>query len=134
MIGDNDKGQTRSEWWLTKLYAITISDETVDSTNLPNDTSENTIIEITTTARMRIDAVWIDLTTLAQNVTIKVYNKIDGTNYRQYETYTWTTSDEDGILLKDITINSDWKLTMTSGTVQGEVKAIPYTIIKSAME
>ena len=108
--------------------------ETISSTDLPNDTAENTIIEVTTTKRLRLDSVWLDFVNLVQNVTIKVYHKIDGTNYRQYDEFSWSTSEEDGILLKDITINGDWKLTVTSSVAQGAVKAIPYNVIKTTME
>jgi len=108
--------------------------ETVSSYDLPNDLVENTAIEITTTTRQRLASVWLDFINLVQNVTIKVYHKIDGTNYRQYDTYYWTTGDEDGILITDVTINNDWKLTITSDVIQGGIKAIPYNIIKTVME
>jgi len=108
--------------------------ETVSSYNLPNDLVENIAIEITITTRQRLDSIWLDFINLTQNVTIKVYHKIDATTYRQYDTYYWTTGDEDGILITDVTINNDWKLTITSDVVQGGIKAIPYNIIKTVME
>ena len=110
------------------------STETISSTDLPNDTTENNIIEVTTTKRMRLDSVWLDFVNLVQDVTIKVYHKIDGTNYRQYDSFSWSTSEEDGIFLHDITINGNWKLTVTSSVAQGEIKAIPYNVIKTTME
>lgn len=108
--------------------------ETVSSYNLPNDTAENTLLEITNTKRLKLDSVWLDFVNLVQDVTIKVYHKIDATTYRQYDTFSWGTSEEDGILLRDVTINNDWKITITSTVAQGVIKAIPYNIIKTTME
>ncbi len=110
------------------------SAETTGSYNLPNDTAENTAIEITTTDRRRLDSVWLDFVNLVQDVTIKVYHKIDGSTYRQYDEFSWGTAEEDGILINDITINNDWKLTVTSTVAQGGIMAIPYNIIYSPME
>jgi stress response protein SCP2 len=122
---------------LTKLKNIIANqagEETTDSYDLPNDTAENTAIEITNTKRLKLDSIWLDFNTLVQNVTIKVYHKIDGTNYRQYDEFSWATTEEDGIFLSDITINNDWKLTITSTIAQGSIVAIPYNVIKTTME
>ena len=108
--------------------------ETVSSYNLPNDTAENTLLEITNTKRLKLDSVWLDFVNLVQDVTIKVYHKIDATTYRQYDTFSWGTSEEDGILLRDVTINNDWKITITSTIAQGDIKAIPYNVISTTME
>lgn len=116
------------------ILANQAGDESIDSYNLPNDTAENTAIEITNTKRLKLESVWLDLNTLVQDVTIKIYHKIDGTNYRQYDELSWATTDEDGVLLSGITINSDWKLTITSPVAQGGTKAIPYNVIKTTME
>jgi len=140
-VGDNDKGMTRAAWWLKKLYPYIITldtnsagAETTGSYNLPNDTAENTVIEVTTTKRRRLESVWLDLTNLAQDITIKVYHKIDGATYRQYNEYAWATTDEDGFQLSSLAINNDWKLTITSPVAQGAIKAIPYNIIYTPME
>ena len=122
---------------LTKLKSIIANqagEETTGSYNLPNDTAENTAIEITNTKRLKLDSIWLDFNTLVQNVTIKVYHKIDGTNYRQYDEFSWATTEEDGVFLSDITINNDWKLTITSPVAQGSIVAIPYNVIKTTME
>ena len=108
--------------------------ETVSSYNLPNDTAENTLLEITNTKRLKLDSVWLDFVNLVQDVTIKVYHKIDATTYRQYDTFSWGTSEEDGILLRDVTINNDWKITITSTIAQGAIKAIHYNVISTTME
>ena len=122
---------------LTTLSAILTNqagEEDTGSYNLPNDTDENIAIEITNSKRLKLDSVWLDFNTLVQDVTIKVYHKIDGTNYRQYDEFSWATTEEDGVLLSDITINNDWKLTITSPVAQGSIVAIPYNVIKTTME
>lgn len=119
---------------LDAILANQAGSETISSTNLPNDVAENTIIEISTGLRQTLDSVWLDFVNLVQDVTIKVYHKIDGINYRLYDTYSWSTVEDDGILIRDITINNDWKLTVTSTVAQGGIKAIPYNIIITPME
>ena len=119
---------------LNDLLANQAGEEETGSYNLPNDTAENTVLEITNTKRVRLDAVWLDFVNLVQDVTIKVYHKIDGTNYREYDSFSWATSEEDGVLLKNITINNDWKITVTSTVAQGSIVAIPYNVIKTTME
>ena len=119
---------------LDAIIANQAGAETISSYNLPNDVVENTLLEIVNTKRLRLDAVWLDMVNLVQDVTIKVYHKIDGTNYRQYDVFTWGTSEENGVLLSPVTINGDWKITVTSTVAQGAIKAIPYNIIKTTME
>lgn len=120
--------------FLKSLLANQAGEEETSSYNLPNDTAENTLLEITNTKRVRLDSIWLDFTTLVQNCTIKVYHKIDGTNYRQYDKFNWATTEEDGVLLKNITINNDWKITVTSTVAQGSIVAVPYNVIKTTME
>ena len=119
---------------IDKLVINLAGSELISSENLPNDTAENTIIEITTTSRQRLDSIWLDFVNLVQDVTIKVYHKIDGTNYRQYDEYSWATTDEDGVIISNVTINNDWKLTVTSPIAQGGIVAIPYNYIITTME
>lgn len=104
------------------------------SYNLPNDVAEHTVVTVSNTKRLKLDAVWLDFVNLVQDVTIKVYHKIDGTNYRQYDEFSWSATEEDGILLRDITIINDWKVSVTSTVAQGGVKLIRYHIIKTTME
>lgn len=119
---------------LDAIIANQAGTETVSSYDLPNDTAENTLLEISNTKRVRLDSVWLDFVNLVQDVTIKVYHKIDGTNYRQYDSFSWGTSEEDGVLLSPVTINNDWKVTVTSTVAQGSILAIPYNVIKTTME
>lgn len=121
-------------FWTRIVTEALQSSELTGSYNLPDDTAENTAIEITTTNRRRLDSIWLDFNTLVEDVTIKVYHKIDGSTYRQYDEFSWDTTEEDGVLIRDVTINNDWKLTITSTVAQGAVMSIPYNVIYSPME
>lgn len=121
-------------WTRIVTESLPISAETTGICNLPNDTAENTAIEITTTKRRRIDGIWLDFNALIQDVTIKVYHKIDGVTYRQYDEFSWSTAEEDGVFISDVTINNDWKLTITSTIAQGGVITIPCSIIYTPLE
>ena len=123
-----------NKYFWTRIESIGTGAETTGTYNLPNDTAENTAIEITTTNRRRLDSIWLDFVNLSQDVTIKVYHKIDGANYRQYDEFSWGTAEEDGVLITDVTINNDWKLTITSTVAQGGIVAVPYNVIYSPME
>jgi len=121
-------------WTRIVTESLPVSAEITGTYNLPNDTAENTAIEITTTSRRRLESIWLDFNALVQDVTIKVYHKIDGATYRQYDEFSWGTAEEDGIFISDVTINNDWKLTITSTTAQGGIMAIPYNVIYTPLE
>ncbi len=94
---------------------------------------ETTLKEIVTTTRIEIKSIWIDLNNLTANATIKLYHKVDGTNYRVFETLTWAfATDDKGVLITGFSINNDWKISIT-GT-EGVAKDVPYAIIYQVME
>lgn len=95
--------------------------------------AETTLKEITTSTRVEIKSIWLDLTLLVTaDATIKLYHKIDGTNYKVFETNTWALTDDDGILITGFTINNDFKITITGGEAAGV--NIPYNIVYQVME
>ena len=94
---------------------------------------ETTLKEITTTKRIEIKSIWLDLTLLVTaGATIKLYHKIDGSTYRVFETDAWALTDDDGVLITGFTINNDFKITITGGEAAGV--NIPYNIIYQPME
>ncbi len=103
--------------------------EAQTSYNLPNDTAENTLHEFTITKRTHIHEFAMDFTNLVQSVTVKIYKKIDGTNYKELygSALAWTTANVDGIDLGGLSAQDDVKITIQSGTAQGAIKAIPYS-------
>lgn len=94
---------------------------------------ETTLKEIVTTARIEIKSIWLDLNNLTANATLKLYTKVDGTNYRVFETEPWYfASDDKGVLITGFSINNDFKITITGS--EGAGVNIPYNIVYQTME
>jgi len=92
---------------------------------------EQTIFELST-ARIVIKGIWFDTSNMAQNGTIKVYYKVDGTNYRQVNALdaaiTGGTTECIYINLSSAGITSDFKVTYTEGGDEGAARDLPYEI------
>lgn len=97
---------------------------------------EQTVFEMIFTARKIIHGIWLDFTTITQNGTIKIYYKIDGTNYREVESYAFTVAtDSDGFYIDlNMGITDHFKVTYTEGGDEGADRAIPYSVIYQAVE
>ena len=94
---------------------------------LTNDTTEHTIIELTPSVVTYLYNFWLDLNALTQNCTIKVYSKIDGTNYREIEPMRLSNIDYSlGLVLKEQMISTAWKITIQSTVAEGASRNIPY--------
>jgi hypothetical protein len=96
------------------------------------------IIEITPVDGEQIDGIWIDLVNMTQNGTIKLYSKIDGSNYRQVsisgtiQSYAFTVADGvDGVYIPGpFSINTDFKVSYEEGANEGADRAIPFRVIR----
>ena len=97
-------------------------------------TAAKTLIkEITTSTRVEIKGIWLDLTLLVTaGATIELEHKIDGTNYRVFETDSWALTDDDGVFIRGFPINNDFKISITGGEAAGV--DIDYNIIYKDME
>lgn len=116
--------KAQTDKWVEAEYAATATAGTA---------VETTIKEIVTALRTEIKSIWLDLTNLTANATIKLYHKIDGTNYKVFETNSWLfASDDKGVLIEGFSINNDFKITIT-GT-EGAGVSIPYNIIYEVKE
>ena len=99
--------------------------------------AEQTVLEITDDVPRILHGVWLDLSTMAQNGTIKCYYKVDGTNYRQTsingteQSYAFTVGDTiDGVYIKmNLGIRYDFKITYTEGANEGADRDIPYQAV-----
>ena len=98
--------------------------------------AEQTVVEITTSIRKIIQGIWLDLTTMTQDGTIKGYYKIDGTNYREFFSQVFTVAtDTDGIYLDlNMGITEDFKITYEESVDEEATRAIPYSIIYRTVE
>jgi hypothetical protein len=94
---------------------------------------EQTIVEYTPAADTGtvIRGIWLDLVNMTQNGTIKIYYKIDGSNYREVESFSFTVAtDSDGFLMDRVFgIQSDFKVTYTEGADEGAARSLPFEII-----
>jgi hypothetical protein len=95
--------------------------------NFANDTTaEQTIITLTPASVEMVCNVYLDVTTLTQNCTLKVYITI-GAGYVEMTSMTLTVAaGTKGLALKDMVIDTNWKLTITSAVDEGVNRTIPY--------
>ena len=108
-----------------------LKESTAGSFSYTNAGGEQTVIEITDGNKRMIGGVWLDLTTMTQNGTIKAYYKVDGTNYREVTSQAFTVAtDSVGLWMAfDMGIEYDFKITYTEGADEGADRAIPYQIV-----
>lgn len=109
---------------------MTIAFENLSSTKtLDSNTNEQTVFTFTPVANNLINGIWLDLTNLTQNCTLRVYYMVDGTNYRVFQTTNWNTSMDDGVLIDgDIPVaaSKSLKVTLQSSVAEGATRSIPY--------
>jgi hypothetical protein len=94
-----------------------------------SDTDEQTIVELTPTVVTKLHGLYLDTVNLTQAFTIKVYGKVDGTNYREIKSMRLenaTVADGPAFALKEQMINTAWKITLTSAVVEGASRSVPY--------
>ena len=90
---------------------------------------EQDAVEIALTVRTRIGSLWLDLVNVTQDSTVRIYHKVDGTNYRLFTENSWLTTDDDGVLLEGFTAYRDIKITLQcAGGGAGSVN-VPYAVV-----
>lgn len=114
--------------------------------NVSNDSSgtfsyldaggEQVVVKIATTTRKQIQGIWVDLVNMTQNGTVRLYYKIDGTNYRLFRSYPFVVlTDPDGTYLDlNMGITNDLEVRYIEGVDEAAVRAIPYSIIYDMKE
>ncbi len=100
-----------------------------DTYEHPDVTTEQTAIEITITERTIINNIYLDLVNLTKNATIRVYTKVDGTNYTEIDSLGWTTTDRDGVIISELVSDVDVKVTIQSAVLEGASRNIPYRVV-----
>lgn len=91
--------------------------------------AEQDVFELTITSRNTIGGIWLDMVNVTRDTTIKVYHKIDGTNYRQFQSNPWVTADADGVLINGFTAYRDVKVTFTCDGGGGGSVNVPYAVV-----
>ena len=92
--------------------------------------SEQTIFELESTNVKIMRGVFLDLNEMTQNGTIKVYHKIDGTNYRSFLVHQFAeATDPDGVFLDLNFAFTDYlKVTYEESVDEGADRTISYSI------
>jgi len=90
---------------------------------------EQDMVSVTITARAKIGGIWLDMVNVTQDTTIKVYHKVDGTNFREVSSSAWATTDSDGVLIEGFTAYRDIKVTLTCGGGGAGSVNVPYAIV-----
>ena len=122
--------------WLKKIFNITSTVDATGTFSYLDAGVEQTIYELTNSTRKIINGIWLDLVNMTQNGTIKLYYKIDGTNYRVIDTVDYTVGvDSVGLLISGpISITEDFKVSYTEDSDEGADRNIPYTMIYEVKE
>jgi len=90
---------------------------------------EQTVFTLTITARAKIGSIWLDFTNITQDLTIRVKHQIDGANYRTFQTSSWATTDDDGVLIEGFTAYRNVQLTLQCGGGGIGSVNIPYAVV-----
>lgn len=98
-----------------------------------NNTDEQTVFTFQATVDdSLVWGIWLDLSSLSQNTTIRYKYQIDGINSRAFRTTSFNaTTSDDGVLFGGIFgITEDYYLivTLQSSVLEGAVRSIPYSI------
>jgi len=114
-----------------KLDAIAPDITQATGTFVFNEASalEQTTVTLAIAARAKIGAIWLDMVNVTQATTIRVKHKVDGTNYRTFETDAWTTADDDGVLITGFAAYRDIQITLQCGGAGGGNVNVPYAIV-----
>ena len=107
---------------------------TASTFTLANSVAEQTLLEfnVETTNITEVNQLYLDLDALTKNCTLKVYFKIDGTNYRENTAMRLTnlgSADQLALVLSELKLACDMKVTITSIELEGATRAIPYVYI-----
>lgn len=119
-----------------KISARVKPNKTKGTYSHTGDATEEDVVEITPAVMSVVQGVWLDLVNMTQNGTIILYYKIDGINYREVLSQSFTVAtDSDGVYLNvNMGIVDDFKVTYKPSVGEGGAKNIPYLIVYNTME
>jgi len=134
-------------WWGDNTFWVNgvNKTETLDNLDCPVATSgtftmpnvpvyEQIIFEVhVTPANITVvNQLYVDLYDLTKNCTIKIYFKVDGASYRECTAMRLTNlgyADQKALVLHDLTLACDMKITIMSLESEGATRDIPYLYI-----
>ena len=118
-------------WIVTRLTG----GETAGTHAHANNLNWQNVATITTTARIKIHAIYLDMVNLTQATNMRIQVEIDGATPRTIWQDTWAVADDDGVLI-DIPrgINTDCTIDIQSVVLEGAARDVPYNLIYEEME
>jgi hypothetical protein len=134
LTGGGGNGDVSGEVSDIKTVTDTLAPSVTEATGTfsfdETSAAEQDAIELTITARVVIGSIWLDFVNVTQDVTIKVYHKVDGTNYRQFQENSWVdATDVAGVLITGFTAYRDVKVSLTCGGGGGGSVNVPYVVV-----
>ena len=118
---------------LGRIHNLVDSAETAGPFSYLDAGGEQDVVEDTATTRRRI-SLEIDLDAMTQNGTIKIYRKVNGTNYRVWSTTPFVAAGVEQAFDAIFTTNQAWKLTYEEDADEGAARSIPYNVITEVIE
>jgi len=116
------------------MYSLTTTANLADTRatySLSSSVAEQTMLTFTpSNSEYNVHyGAWLDLSNLTQNMTIRIKHRIDGTNYRTFETINWSAGDDDGILLTgEYASEQPIQVSLQSEVLEGASRDVPYQI------
>lgn len=108
----------------------------ISTTNYVDAGAEQTIVELSPGANIfEVAGIFLDLSSMTQNGTVKVYLKIDGTNYRELSSDDYLVGvDSVGVWVdfKGL-IMDDLKVTYTEAADEGADRTVPYQVVRRSI-
>ncbi|GAH86894.1 unnamed protein product [marine sediment metagenome] len=118
---------------LDNLLSIEASDTIVH----PAGVGEQDSLEITPAELTEYAIVLLDFNALTQNITIRVYIEIDGTNERLISSAVFPTdfpTNAKGVPVELWPMSVDWKITLQSAVTEGVARNVPYRYVRRSLE
>ena len=111
--------------WETKISKVNSSFTYLDAGG------KQTIFEITDRTKTYISQIILDFINITKDGVIRLYSKIDGTNYREIAIFAFTfLTDSKGLFINlKIPVNIDFKITYEEDADEGSDRIIPYNYI-----
>jgi hypothetical protein len=90
---------------------------------------EQTVVELQSTKNKILHDVFLDLSNMTQNGTVRVYYKIDGTNYREFYNANHLVAGTPGMRLDlNFAVLDYLQITYQEAVDEGDDRMIPYSL------
>ena len=94
-----------------------------------NNVNEQTVFEETLSDIYELKSILLDFNALTKDITVKVYVKVDDTNYRA-ATYEWNYGMNALMQVGDICVGTHVKIVLQSPVAEGAARTVPYRYVK----